>query len=178
MELLELEPTSLRVRIRCSRGTYARVLAEEIGMALDTAGHLGGLRREASGAFVLAQAVTFARLSVIAAGDSDWTRVLRPQRGQERVPWRARDEVLAGLHEHLVDTRRALAHLPTASLTPEEVRRFRNSGKLGRPVGESPTLLLDAQLPLGVAVPGGSAVVLGLPDGGRSLETRRGPRRP
>lgn len=178
MELLDLEPPSLRARIRCSRGTYARVLAEEIGTALGSVGHLGALRREASGGFTLERAVSFARLSTVAAGDPDWARVLRPSRGQERVAWRARADVLDGLREHLVEPRAALAHLPLARLGADEARRFRNSGKLGRPVGEIPTLLVDGELPLGVAVPGGSAVVLGLPDGGRSLGERRGHRRP
>jgi tRNA pseudouridine55 synthase len=40
----------LTVRIRCSKGTYVRSLARDIGRALNSGGHLVALRRTASGA--------------------------------------------------------------------------------------------------------------------------------
>src|ERR1700756_1415499 len=42
---LALEPRSLEVETRCSKGTYVRVLAEEIAPALGTVGHVSALRR-------------------------------------------------------------------------------------------------------------------------------------
>lgn len=41
----------LRLRVRCSRGTYIRSLAREIGEALGSGAHLTGLRRTRSGGF-------------------------------------------------------------------------------------------------------------------------------
>ena len=51
MEILSLEMPLLRLRVRCSKGTYIRSLAHEIGQALDSGAHLSGLRRTRSGGF-------------------------------------------------------------------------------------------------------------------------------
>lgn len=46
----------IRIRVRCSKGTYIRSLAREIGEALDSGAHLTSLRRTRSGGFTLANA--------------------------------------------------------------------------------------------------------------------------
>ena len=51
MEIHSLEKPHLKVRVRCSKGTYIRSLAHEIGQALDSGAHLMGLRRTRSGGF-------------------------------------------------------------------------------------------------------------------------------
>ena len=51
MEILSLEMPRLQLRVRCSKGTYIRSLAHEIGQALDSGAHLTGLRRTRSGGF-------------------------------------------------------------------------------------------------------------------------------
>ena len=51
MEILSLEMPRLQIRVRCSKGTYIRSLANEIGLALDSGAHLTGLRRTRSGGF-------------------------------------------------------------------------------------------------------------------------------
>jgi tRNA pseudouridine55 synthase len=48
---------TLAFEVHCSKGTYVRVLAQDIGAALATAAHLSALRRTAFGAFRLAGAV-------------------------------------------------------------------------------------------------------------------------
>ncbi len=45
IELLEYSQTSIVVRVVCSKGTYIRALARDIGMALGSGGHLTALRR-------------------------------------------------------------------------------------------------------------------------------------
>lgn len=45
MELLEYSQQSITVRVVCSKGTYIRALARDIGQALGTGGHLTALRR-------------------------------------------------------------------------------------------------------------------------------------
>lgn len=45
------------LEVACSKGTYVRVLAEEIGAALDTVAHLAELRRTRFGHFTIDQAV-------------------------------------------------------------------------------------------------------------------------
>lgn len=45
LELLEFNPPVMKLRILCSKGTYIRALARDIGDALDTGAHLTALRR-------------------------------------------------------------------------------------------------------------------------------------
>lgn len=56
MELLECDLPHLRIRVRCSKGTYIRSLAHEIGQALESGAHLTALRRTRSGGFTLDKA--------------------------------------------------------------------------------------------------------------------------
>ncbi|MFM8332220.1 MAG: tRNA pseudouridine(55) synthase TruB [Candidatus Methylumidiphilus sp.] len=56
----------LDLDVHCSKGTYIRVLAEEIGAALGCGGHVKQLRRTAAGTFSLAQAVRFEDLELMA----------------------------------------------------------------------------------------------------------------
>jgi tRNA pseudouridine55 synthase len=48
----------LEFEVSCSKGTYVRVLAEDIGLALRTEAHLSSLRRSRFGPFGLEQAVS------------------------------------------------------------------------------------------------------------------------
>lgn len=45
IELLDFSPESIRIRVVCSKGTYIRALARDIGVALGSGGHLSALRR-------------------------------------------------------------------------------------------------------------------------------------
>jgi tRNA pseudouridine55 synthase len=47
----------LRFTVACSKGTYVRVLAEDIGAALGSAAHLEALRRTAFGSFAIGDAL-------------------------------------------------------------------------------------------------------------------------
>ena len=51
LEVLESAPPRLVLRVVCSKGTYVRTLAEDIGEALGCGAHLAGLRRTGSGRF-------------------------------------------------------------------------------------------------------------------------------
>jgi tRNA pseudouridine55 synthase len=55
---LDGDAPSLRLRVRCSKGTYIRTLGEDIGNALGCGGHLSLLRRIATGPFRAEQCVT------------------------------------------------------------------------------------------------------------------------
>ena len=55
-----------RLLVRCSKGTYVRVLATDLGDALGVPAHLGALRRTVSGSFTLDQAVTLDQASELA----------------------------------------------------------------------------------------------------------------
>ena len=86
--------------VRCSRGTYVRSLARDMGEALGCGAHLTSLRRTSSGPFTLDQARTLEQLA---------------------------DEAAAGLEQvGIVSLKSALAHLPRLELTTDGERRVRN----------------------------------------------------
>jgi tRNA pseudouridine55 synthase len=68
IDLLSIAGDRLGIRVACSKGTYIRTLAEDIGAALGCGAHLSALRRTATGAFDLAQATT---LDALAAMDEE-----------------------------------------------------------------------------------------------------------
>ena len=51
LEILEFELPKLVLRVKCSKGTYIRSLARDVGEALQSGGHLTGLIRTQSGGF-------------------------------------------------------------------------------------------------------------------------------
>ncbi len=57
LDLVSVDLPVLELRVRCSKGTYIRTLAEDIGRAMGTQAHLQGLRRTAVGAFRIEDAV-------------------------------------------------------------------------------------------------------------------------
>jgi tRNA pseudouridine55 synthase len=69
LEVLDYQAPYLRLRVTCSKGTYIRVLGEDIGTALGCGAHLQALRRTQVGALTLDTAITLEALSEMADGD-------------------------------------------------------------------------------------------------------------
>ncbi len=65
LEILEFADELLTVEVTCSKGTYIRVLAEDIGEALGCGAHLASLRRIKVGALSLEDAVTLQALETM-----------------------------------------------------------------------------------------------------------------
>ncbi len=69
LELLEAglgaDAPFLRLRVRCSKGTYIRTLGEDIGEVLGCGGHLSALRRVATGPFDITHCVTLDTLEAM-----------------------------------------------------------------------------------------------------------------
>jgi tRNA pseudouridine55 synthase len=63
LERLGREGDLLRLRVRCSKGTYIRTLVEDLGAALGTGAHLAALRRTAAGRFRVEAALTLQGLA-------------------------------------------------------------------------------------------------------------------
>lgn len=76
LELQSWEPEKLVLNVSCSKGTYIRTLAEDIGEALGCGAHLGGLRRTATGAFRIEEAVSLDTLEALPEDRRD--SLLRP----------------------------------------------------------------------------------------------------
>jgi len=96
LRLLTLAPETLGLEVLCSKGTYVRVLAEDIATALATLGHVSVLRREYVEPF---QGETMRTLESLAETHA---------RGEE---------------SSLLSVDWPLGHLPAVHLEPDEARR-------------------------------------------------------
>jgi tRNA pseudouridine55 synthase len=65
LDFLGYEAPYLRLRVKCSKGTYIRVLGEDIGFALGCGAHLNALRRIQVGELMLDGALTLQALADI-----------------------------------------------------------------------------------------------------------------
>lgn len=97
LEVTSLAGGRLRVEVECSKGTYIRTLAEDIGDALGCGAHVASLRRLQAGPFALAAAHTLEEIEDL-AGYAD--------------PYAKLDELLLPMDA-------ALANLPDLHLTDE-----------------------------------------------------------
>ena len=61
-DLLGFESPQIRFRLRCSKGTYVRTLAHDLGTKLGCGAHLAALRRTATDRFNVAQALTLEQI--------------------------------------------------------------------------------------------------------------------
>jgi tRNA pseudouridine55 synthase len=76
LELIACALPDVTFRVTCSKGTYVRTLAEDIGETLGCGAHLVALRRTGVGALTLEHAVTLDALSDAGEGERD--RWLQP----------------------------------------------------------------------------------------------------
>ncbi len=67
LDLIDFSLPSCRLRVRCSKGTYIRTLAEDLGGRLGCGAHLTALRRTAVGPLELAQALSLETLAALSA---------------------------------------------------------------------------------------------------------------
>lgn len=101
LEMLDYEAPFLTIRVTCSKGTYIRVLGEDIGAALGCGAHLNQLRRIGVGNLSIAGMVTLEELQAI----ENPLSLLAP-----------------------VDA--LLSSFPRVDLTPELAKRFLNGQRL------------------------------------------------
>lgn len=77
IDILGWQADELVIDVRCSKGTYIRTLAEDIGAALGCGAHLSALRRTGSGALDVAQAISIETLQALTEPERD-ARLLSP----------------------------------------------------------------------------------------------------
>jgi tRNA pseudouridine55 synthase len=106
LSLLDLDGDRCRLRVACSKGTYIRTLAEDIGNALNCGAHLTALRRTVVGALQIADAVTLDQLSALSEA--------------ERLVWLQAPDAL-------------LQSLPAVHLDDEAAARFSHGNPVNAP---------------------------------------------
>ncbi len=128
LEVLDFAGDVLRIRVRCSKGTYIRVLAADIGQALGCGAHLTALRRTAVADLDLVHAVTLAEIEAL--DEVDRMKRLAP-----------------------VDA--LLQSLPVLTLEGEAAARFRHGNPVSLPEGLSGKIrIYEAGRLIGVGEPG------------------------
>jgi tRNA pseudouridine55 synthase len=76
LDILRWESPTLRVEVDCSKGTYIRSLAHDIGEQVGTGAYLSKLVRTRVGRFQLDEAITLDQLA-LAMKEGEWARVAR-----------------------------------------------------------------------------------------------------
>jgi len=112
LTLLRLSGASLELEVLCSKGTYIRVLAQDIAAALGTAGHVSALRRLYVEPFEHEPMETLESIAALCAR-GEWPRLLSPDS--------------------------PLAKLPAVRLAPGEARRVLNGQAVMMPPPATPT---------------------------------------
>jgi tRNA pseudouridine55 synthase len=97
--------------VECGKGTYVRALARDFGRDLGCFGHISGLRRTFVAPFGEDRMVPLADLVALETIED-------------------REERLAALDAHLIDTAEALSNLPHLAVTDDQAHRLR----MGNPV--------------------------------------------
>jgi tRNA pseudouridine55 synthase len=97
MQLIAWESPDVTFDVRCTKGAYMRVLAEDLALRLATIGHLVGLRRLGVVPFAHSPQWTFEALEALSPGErarlllpidaalGDWRRLDMPAEGIEAV---------------------------------------------------------------------------------------------
>ena len=124
IELIEWSPPRAVLRVACGKGTYIRVLAEDIAESVGTCGHVAALRRTSTGTFALDGAVTLAALEAMDM----------PRRDALLLPPDAPLSLMARLDVDAT-TALALAQGRVGTAPPEAKGTFRCYGPIGRFVG-------------------------------------------
>lgn len=84
--LLSFDPPHVAISVICSRGTYIRTLADDIGCALGCGAALQELRRRASGSFLIENAVTLKTLEEMAGEGRVTELCLSPSAALAHLP--------------------------------------------------------------------------------------------
>lgn len=77
LAVVDWSPPDVTVTLTCSRGTYVRSIAHDLGAALGVGAHLSGLERTQVGPFGIADAAPLVRV-VEAFGEGWWQHLLYP----------------------------------------------------------------------------------------------------
>ena len=105
LTLLSFEENRLRLRVRCSKGTYIRTLCDDIGAALGTLGCMESLRRTQAGDYSITEAVPLETL----------------------LETYSPETYLRGMYS-------MFTRYPAVTLTPNQEKRCRNGNSFTRPM--------------------------------------------
>jgi tRNA pseudouridine55 synthase len=103
LEIVDWQPSAspaLTLAIECSKGTYIRSLAYDLGEKLGCGAYLGGLVRTRSGPFTLPDSITLEQLAQAAEHGTIEEFLYPPDKALEQYPALELDEVTAERVRH------------------------------------------------------------------------------
>jgi tRNA pseudouridine55 synthase len=100
LDLLGFAGDALEIEVSCSKGTYVRTLAEDIGKTLGTGAHITALRRLKAGPFSLDSSLTVQSMEMLAS--------------------------TGGLDARLIRLDQAISHLPSVQIDEYQTRCLRH----------------------------------------------------
>ncbi len=124
LELIEWSTPLLTLDIMCSKGTYIRSLARDLGESLGCGAHLQALRRTAVGTFLIEDALPLDQL--IGPFEDKETRRQKDKETSDNRAFSSSPNLLASLSEALLPPEIAVADWPAVSLGADAVRQVRN----------------------------------------------------
>lgn len=129
IDIVDWQSPTLVIDVRCSKGTYIRTLAEDLGAALGCGAHLAALRRTASGPLQLGDAITLEQLAELAP-EAREARLLPPDVllagwPEVRLPDDEAGRFLTGLRRRV-----ALADAPAVRVYGPDPRAFLGSAHI------------------------------------------------
>lgn len=129
IDIVEWQAPTLVIDVRCSKGTYIRTLAEDVGAMLGCGAHLAALRRTGSGPLALADAVTMEQLAEMDAAEREALLlppdVMLSAWPEVRLPDDEAGRFLTGLRRRV-----ALADAPAVRVYGPDPRAFLGSAHI------------------------------------------------
>ena len=132
-EVLEIAVPYVTIRVECSKGTYIRTLAHDIGEVLGCGGHLWALRRLGNGPFTVDQALSLD------------TVILELRKGT--------------LNDHIMSLSEALKNFPLVRVGEKEAQSIKQGRAVTGPTGGSSELGEDKLVRIGYAAGEGLVAV-------------------
>ncbi|MBC7954557.1 MAG: tRNA pseudouridine(55) synthase TruB [Cytophagales bacterium] len=127
--IIDWQHEQLTIAVRCSKGTYIRTLAEDIGEALGCGAHLSALRRTGSGPLTLDGAFTLEQLAEMGEAERD-DKLLQADTLLADWPLVRLDDEGAGRFLSGVRRRLPLADAPRVRVYGPQPKAFLGSGHI------------------------------------------------
>jgi len=127
--IIDWQHDELTIDVRCSKGTYIRTLAEDIGEALGCGAHLSALRRTASGPLTMDGAFTLEQLAAMSEAERD-AKLLQADTLLADWPVVRLDDEGAGRFLSGVRRRLPLADAPRVRVYGPQPKAFLGSGHI------------------------------------------------
>ncbi len=117
LQIEEVDLPNIRFRVSCSKGTYIRALARDIGKEIGCGAHLIQLRRLRSGPFTLLQALSWERVRGLTPANASFSGLISMQEALPTFP-----EVIGDAH--LIRKVRQGKEMVVRDIAPSGFRNF------------------------------------------------------